>query len=204
MKADVFRSRSGYTLVELLVCAVVVLIMAFCGMFTFVRAGRLEMNLRREAYARTALAMHLERLEKMLQLANGIEGLGQLNPGDECLLRVSYPQEAGGVSFETNTIMRVRGTVLRMLQESLETVVSNRDEHLVLNGRVGRFDADFPLDVSANAGRISLVAVSNMAPFATGLVTVRLQAEVDLDAGNGTTRTKTVSADRFVRLWNLK
>lgn len=196
------RLQGGSTLAELLVCAVVVGAMAACGMSVHVRAGRLERNLRREAYARTALALHLERLERMLSLADGMAGSGGTDSAGEDLVRATYPQEVGGVSFETNSVMRVRETALRKTAGTLRAVVTNRNDGLELVGTERRFDADFPLAL-ADSGHaaISGFSVSNVAP---GLVSVRLESAVELETSRGGKRVKTVAADRIVRLWNVK
>lgn len=201
MKSCAFHRRTGTTLVELMVCSVVVATMALCAMFTFVHASRLERNLRREAYARTALAMHLERLARMLSLSNGVTGFGELTEAGGAAFCVSYPQEVGGVSFETNRIMRVRESRLQKWQDSLNVTLTNRNGNLKLVGREKRLDADFPLDATVCGSRLSVVAVSNVA---NGLVSVSLEAEVPLETSRSGTRTKKIGANRMIRLWNVK
>ena len=187
----------GITIVELLVVMAIAAVLATAAGLAYVRAGRMERNLRREAFVRTALALQLERIERGLSLSNGILST---NADGRLDVSVSYPLETGGVAFETNRIMRVRSANLALQSRDARLSVTNRSESLELQGVSRRLSAS-PLLEPNRLGDARMDGLE-IRSVGTGLVSIRLMALVPFETTGGTNVWRTVSADRMVRLWN--
>ena len=212
----------AFSLVELLVVILIVAIFSLFAGPAMVRTSRLERNLRDEAYVRTRLVLDMERIAREVSLANRIDWLNPENgnviatvndpasllnldfPATNYVVRLSYPEETGGVSFETNRSSQVSSVRLFPGRDSVLAAASNRVD-LVPAEQRRRLAID-PVFVGAkNPVRLTGLCMTNV--FSGGdvqadLLHVTISAMIDLDAGNGETSPEEISVDRLVRMWN--
>ena len=206
--------QGGFSLVELLVVTLIVSIFALFAGPAYLRSSRLERNLRDEAYARTRLVLDLERIARELSLAKDIQWVDDkglevdscaLQPDEHYEVRLVYPMETGGVSFETNRISQVSSVRLALGHDFLLASASNRVDLAPAEQR--RFLRADPVFIGAkNGARMASLCITNVVTDAgepqRDLLHVTLASVVDLDDGNRGTFCKTVSVDRLVRMWN--
>lgn len=205
---------AAFSLVELLVVmSIVTVFTAFAGM-AYVRATRLERNLRTEAFARTRLVLDLERIARGLSLAKDIEWVDtngtiiadsrNLKPGTNYAVRLSFPEETGGVSFETNRITKVSSLRFTVGLDAILAMASNRID-LVSNVRTNILESA-PVFITGEPTAFSRITMTNAVDqegvSVSNLLHVTLASIVYLDDGGGKTREKEVSVDRLVRMWN--
>ena len=206
--------NGGFSLVELLVVMLIVSVFSLFAGPALVRASRLERNLRDEAYVRTSLVMDLERIAREISLATSIDWFESdgktaasdsvIRDGRNVVVKLSYPEETGGVSFETNRISQVSSVRLFSGTDSILASASNRVD-LAPAERRRHLSAD-PVFVGGGNASFSGFWITNVVSggiVQTNLVHVTLSAVVKLDDGNGRTRDKEISVDRLVRMWNL-
>lgn len=216
--------RRGFSLVELLVVILVLAVLSFYAGPAWVRASRQERSLRDEAYARTQLVLNLERIAREISIANRLEWLDpdtrqvvasldspdtlhRLDyPATNYLIRLSYPVEAGGVSFETNRISNVRSVALSMGSAALQSSVSNLVQ-LVPSEQIRRMRPE-PVFVQAKGFVrfeglcITNVAIGSPSQANCDVVHVTLSSSIPVEDGSGLAGQKKVSVDRLVRMWN--
>lgn len=187
-----------------------------------VRTSRLERNLRDEAYVRTRLVLDMERIAREVSLANRIDWLNPENgnviatvndpasllnldfPATNYVVQLSYPEETGGVSFETNRISQVSSVRLFPGRDSVLAAASNRVD-LVPAEQRRRLAVDPVFVGTKNPVRLTGLCMTNVVSggeMQADLLHVTISAMIDLDAGNGETSPKEISVDRLVRMWN--
>lgn len=219
-----FSSHAAFSLVELLVVTLIVAVFALFAGPAYLRASRQERNLRDEAYVRTRLVMNLERIAREISLANDIAWIApngtevsdsrDLIPGTNYVVRLSYPLETGGVSFESNRISKVVSVSFDLFPEQIQSSVSNYVD-LKLVSQPPRSMTTLPVFIGSGGDPqfSDLSITSVLSPVTnqdssvvfkprTDLVKVSLSSVLHLDDGNRGTFCKTVSVDRLVRMWN--
>lgn len=209
--------RAAFSLVELLVVTLIVAVFALFAGPAYLRSSRLERNLRDEAYARTQLVLDLERIAREVSLAKSIawedpatgvavtnSSLPLSHPATNYVVRLLYPEETGGVSFETNRISQVSSVRLALGRDFLLSTASNRVDLVPAEQR--RFLRADPVFVGARDGaRMVSFCITNVVSGGeerSDLLHATLSSAVDLDEGNGRTTPKTISVDRLMRMWN--
>ena len=203
---------SGYTLVETLVVLMILTVLAGAVALPLLRASQMERGLREEAYVRTQLTLNLERMAREISVAKSVvweyenaEGKRQTvsSPKEIPANRRSwvcfdYPQEAGGVSLETNRYTHVQGVRFSMAPEWVAVSVSN----IVNQQAVEKTVAMYPDGVFIpEAGNVDFVrmSITNITPE---IVDVSLAALVPQWRYNGDEFSITVEVSRLVRMWN--
>lgn len=183
--------RSGVTLVELMVVLVVTTILAVSLSMAISQSLCFHQRGREEAFVRESLCLVLERLASALEMANGIEDLG------DGRWRASYRMEAGGVSFETNRFVHVSGT--EYYATNLNAVLSIAHEgsrsDLQLSG-------DAKLDVFL--GMIDRVSITGSGDVRTLTLNARHPVRVKAPTGEWTAAVVDIDASRPFRLWNQR
>lgn len=204
---------TAFSLVELLVVLLIVSVFSFFAGPAMIRASRLERNLRDEAYVRTRLVLNLERITRELSIASSIgwyaldgktaASESAIQEGRDVIIKLSYPQETGGVSFETNRISQVSSVRLLAGSDLILSSASNRVDLAPAEQR--RSLSAAPVFVGGGHDSFSGLWITNVVSGGmvnSNLFHVTVSAIVKLDDGNGMTRDKVVSVDRFVRMWN--
>lgn len=209
--ANAGLANQGQAIVELLVVCLISAVMALGVFFTMVRASRYEQNVRREAFARTQLALYLERIERGFSLASSTSGgdggeIESLLQDEDAAFSVFFPKETGGVSFETNRAFRVSGASLSWTGNALFGKVDMAGDADGMKKRMDAEQAPFATAApfSMDRGEMRDVVfkgffVTNMTPR---LLEVKLEADVLQVLSDGTRRFKPICASRIVRMWN--
>jgi len=186
-------SRSGTTLVELLVVVLMIALISVALSKAVSSALTLEQNYREESAVRTALALQLGYAERYLSLANSISTNGGTNI-------ISYPLQTGGVSFETNRYVGVKSNELALAAFGSSSNL-NFKIYTGTNFNNKAFSADGLL-------RHATASVIDAQVLGTGAVRrLELAAEFQIKVKNKETGvsewvTKTNTASRPIRLWN--
>lgn len=207
--ADRTANRRGVTLVELMVVVSVVVVLSAWVGFGYLRTSRQEANLRREAFVRTELVRHLERLERGLSLSSGCTNFATH--------AFRYPVETAGVSFETNRFHHVKGTIVltpdstgpEVLRGKVVGIVDGRAAGSGGTRREMGAEAASTFDPSLIApagGRPATIGIAECAvePWfgSSNLLQVSLSAPFPWMLPDGTWTDRTVRVDRVVRMWN--
>lgn len=211
-------ASAAFTLVELLVVTLIVACFALFAGPAYLRSSRLERNLRDEAYVRTRLVLCMERMVREISLAKSVAwddpetretvAVGVSSsldfPATNYAVSLFYPEETGGVSFETNRIANVSSVRFSPGREWMDSSASNRVSFSPAVQR-RRLTADPVFLGTAGRSRISGFCITNVVSdgaVQSNLLHVTLSAVVDLDDGNGGKHPKTISVGRFARMWN--
>lgn len=208
------RWVSAFTLVELLVVVSITLVFVFFAGLAMMRTTRLERNLRTEAFARTQLVLDLQRIARELSLATNINWITpngsiltdsrNLHSETNYTVRLFYPEETGGVSFETNRISQVSSVRMALSGNGIAASASNRVD-LVPSEQRRILSADPVFVGHGNEASFLSFSITNVVSgdeVKPDLVHVTLSSVIRLDAGNGRTVDKILSVDRLVRMWN--
>lgn len=210
--------RPAFSLVELvLVMGIVATLALFAGP-VWVRASRQERNLRAEAYVRTRLVMDLERIARELSLAERIDWMAPdgtvvedsrlLSPDTNYVVRLFYPEETGGVSFETNRISQVSSLRVGLGADVLYSFASNHVDHAPAEQRRLMFTTPVFPERAASSVVFSSLCVTNVLSSSgevrQNLVHVTLSSTLQLDEGEGGQTEKVISVDRLAKLWNVR
>ena len=220
--APLSSSKAAFSLVELLVVMLIVAIFSLFAGPVMVRASRLERNLRDEAYVRTRLVLDMERIAREVSLASRIDWLNPENgdvaatsqdaasllnldfPATNYIVQLFYPEETGGVSFETNRISQVSSVRLFPGTDFVLASASNRVDLMPAEQR-RRLAVDPVFVGTKNPVRLTGLSMTNVisgAEVQADLLHVTISAMIDLDAGNGKRTPKEISVDRLMRMWN--
>ncbi len=197
-------SRAGFSLVELLVVTLIIVVLTMSIGWAIARALAIEQNYREEAGVRSALAHQLAYAERYFSLATDLGSNGN------DAYTASYPPEVGGISWETNHWIRVSevefgvGEAIKEHRSRLGTFTNRHT--LVFNvtsddpSRVGTtqqvFSADgFLYDASGN---VTHATVQGTGP----LRRLVIQGEFPIRAADGSISNVSIQVSRPIRLWN--
>ena len=185
------QSRSGATLVELMVVVVITLLLAVSLSMAISQSLCFHQRGREEAFVRESLCLVLERLASALEMANGIEDLGD---GRWC---ARYRMETGGVSFETNRFVHVSDT---------EYYATNLNAVLSIAHEGARSDLQLSADAKLDAflGMIDRVSITGSGDVRTLTLNARHSVRVKTLEGGWTDAIVDIGASRPFRLWNNK
>ena len=211
---DTDHMRRGFTIVELMVCIVLVVILAAAIGPSAVKLLRVHESLREEGFMREKLAMLAGIYADWLSLADSIvvttNKVGVMNKETIVKISAHYPEETEGISFETNIISKV---------SACHSVVSNgmwniwfetKDPKFPDGVRKISFDGDALIEhVAARIVDVSLEHVdariieANKKTHDIGYPKLSILATNHFwDVKKNAYSLRTVKAERIVRLWN--
>lgn len=205
----VFRSLSGFTIVELMVIIVIVVVLSTTvGMFV-VKLWTLHEKDREEAYIREKLVEICGIYADYLSIGSSIS-TNKTNPR----IVAKYRQEAGGVSLETGRVSRV--VQLNSFVNSYEVLPGKTNTTLGVktydaNGCPRNLEDEFqgddtPLVLAKNLkikeNRVSLSCGITPVRDEPALWMLRVVAEYMVENDKGGVDHKNVWVERVVRLWN--
>lgn len=176
--------RSGVTAVELMVVLTITLLLVVSLSLAISRSLSFHQRGREEAFVRESLCLVLEKLSESLEMANGIDDLGNGR------WRARFRMETGGVSFETNRFVHVSGT--EYYAENWEAL------HAISHGgglSEIAMRGDAKLDVFL--GLIDDVRITG----ADSVRMLEIHAKYPV-VDRGVVTTNTIIASRPFRLWN--
>lgn len=198
------RTRTGMTLVELMVTVLIGAILATTLGVFFVRLLNIQEQEREEAYVREKIVEITAAYADYLSIALAIS-----NNATATSFTAIYPQETGGVSFETGRVTRVT---------HLNTFLDADNRTLILDS--GHFEADIFISGFQRSlhGDALLVNLTNDLVCVNGsmmirpldapsldtahLVYLNVAAHCECENGAGKKEMRNVMSGRIVRLWN--
>ncbi len=206
MKIHFQESKSGFSIVELMVTIVIVVFVSLTAMVFFAKLINLKEREREDAYVREKLADFCGAYADMLSVGTSIQYKG--GASTNVPITVAYRQETGGVSLETGVVSRVAyvASQVNMTNNTVDLNIEGRNLRIVRHA-------------SGNAALIPVVGdmVScTIKPFnytgldeKDGYVTynaalgyLEVKARYAIKNRDGESVTKTASVGRVVRLWN--
>ena len=209
------RTRSGYTIVELMVTIVIVAVLAATVGTFVVKLLTLQEKEREEAYIRERLADICGIYADRLSLGSSV----CTNLSDRDFV-VTYRQEAGGVSFETGCVSRVARVdlsekVYKSSNWAFKNLLLNVDTVAVDGGLEPKlanefWGADTPLVTTKDLKVDSRVNLScNLVPLNdssenAALWSLEVRADYWVKNDKGVLEPKNTVASRIVRLWNVE
>lgn len=176
--------RSGATAVELMVVLTITLLLVVSLSLAISRSLSFHQRGREEAFIRESLCLVLEKLAESLEMANGIDDLG------DGRWRARFRMETGGVSFETNRFVHVSGT--EYYAENWEAL------HAITHGN-GRAEVAMSGDAKLD---VFLGLIDDVLIAGSGSVRqLEIHAKHPV-VERGVATTNTIIASRPFRLWN--
>lgn len=217
-----YNLRRGLSAIELMVTiCLVVIIAAVVGVF-LVKLLRIQEQEREEAYIREKLADICAIYADYISVGSSFHININSNSVDPILL-IKYRQEAGGVSLETGRVSRVAYLTAKVNTKCEDEIgamkldIFSRDPEGVTKRHSDSMNGNASLiPLLGNVVSCTITPLNNnwiedgtnedgtnsykKTDAALGLLSVTAKYEIEND--DGELETKTVTAERVVRLWN--
>lgn len=189
--------RSGFTIVELMVCIVLVVILATSIGPSAVKLLHVVESSREEGFIREKLVTLAGFYADWLSLAQSYVVTNM--SGGVKVISADYPDETEGVSFETNNLIKVTACHSAVSNGMWNIWFDTHDQRYPNHIRQIAFDGDALLEhVSARIVDVSLKPVPNQVYSTLSILATNYLWDAKADAYS----VRTVKTERIVRLWN--